>query len=187
METVQGNKIGSQKHFFFLAYFWFPCKCLHCSWAMFSSFKWHFSFSMRFGDSFHIVSHPFNITFVKSITICIKRPTSFKLVLSGFWVTIPLNLNQLLYHRQESDRKSIVKSELGNGFKSCINIISWKRYVVIWQVIITHGSFSHWNNENTTLLFGLVFLLRQVRFSQTSSVRDHEVVSYPRCPGQPFG
>ena len=35
-----------------------------------------------------------------------------KVARSGFWVTIPFNFNQLLYHHKESDEKSIVMAEL---------------------------------------------------------------------------
>ena len=35
-----------------------------------------------------------------------------KVIRSGFWVTIPFNFDQLLYHHQESDRKSIGIAEL---------------------------------------------------------------------------
>ena len=36
----------------------------------------------------------------------------FKVALSSFWVTTPLNFVKLLYHHKESDRKSIVIAEL---------------------------------------------------------------------------
>ena len=51
----------------------------------------------------------------KSSQITIKSLFVFpllKVARSDFWLTIPFNFDQLLYHHQESDRKSIVIAEL---------------------------------------------------------------------------
>jgi len=35
-----------------------------------------------------------------------------KVARSGFWVTIPLNFEQLVYHSEQSNRKSFVTADL---------------------------------------------------------------------------
>ena len=49
---------------------------------------------------------------IPGIKIFFPRNTRLKVARLDFWVTIPFNFDQLLYHHLESDRKSIVIAEL---------------------------------------------------------------------------